>query len=283
MISSLKSVHALDDLLAAAQMARSTYYYHLARLDAPDRHAFLKAVIVTVFFAKKRRYGHRRIWLHLTQHGWQVGKKLVYKLMKQLGLKSKVRIKRKYNSYQGTISHIAANHLNREFDATAPNQKWVSDVSEFRVGNQKVYLSAIYDLFDHAIVSFKTGTSPNTGLTSRSLKDAFEREQPAAGLLVHTDQGFHYQHHSWRELLEEHGAIQSMSRKANCYDNALIENFFGHLKTEMFHGERFNTVNELIEEIEEYIDWYNRDRLQERLKGMTPMQYRNHALQLEAA
>ncbi|MEG0299111.1 MAG: IS3 family transposase, partial [Aurantimicrobium sp.] len=96
-------------------------------------------------------------------------------------------------------------------------------------------------------------------------------------------QGFHYQHHSWRELLEEHGAIQSMSRKANCYDNALIENFFGHLKTEMFHGERFNTVNELIEEIEEYIDWYNRDRLQERLKGMTPMQYRNHALQLEAA
>ena len=283
MISSLKSDHALDDLLAAAQMARSTYYYHLARLDAPDRHAFLKAVIVTVFFAKKRRYGHRRIWLHLTQHGWQVGKKLVYKLMKQLGLKSKVRIKRKYNSYQGGTSHVAGNVLAREFEAQTPNQKWVSDVTEFRVANQKVYLSPIYDLFDHSIVSFTTGISPSTALTSQSLKEALEREQPGAGVLIHTDQGFQYQHVSWRAVLEKHEAVQSMSRKANCYDNAMIENFFGHLKTEMFHGETFNTVNELITSIEEYIDWYNRDRLQERLKGMTPMQYRNHALQLEAA
>jgi transposase InsO family protein len=156
-------------------------------------------------------------------------------------------------------------------------------VTEFRVANQKVYLSPIYDLFDHSIVSFTTGISPSTALTSQSLEEALEREQPGAGVLIHTDQGFQYQHVSWRAVLEKHEAVQSMSRKANCYDNAMIENFFGHLKTEMFHGETFNTVNELITSIEEYIDWYNNERIQERLKGMTPMQYRNHALQLEAA
>lgn len=264
-------------------MARSTYYYHQAQLDAPDRHAVLKTAIAAIFNSSKQRYGHRRIWLSLRQQGWVVSKKLVHKLMNQLGLRSKVRIKRKYNSYQGGVSHVAGNVLDRAFDAETPNQKWVSDVTEFRVGNQKVYLSPIYDLFDHSIVSFQTGTSPSTALTSQSLKTALEREQPDAGVLVHTDQGFQYQHVSWRALLEEHDAVQSMSRKANCYDNALIENFFGHLKTEMFHGERFNTVNELINSIEEYIDWYNNERIQERLKGMTPMQYRNHALQLEAA
>ena len=264
-------------------MARSTYYYHQAKLDVPDRHAELKTVIAEIFQASKSRYGHRRIWLQLRQYGWKVSKKLVHKLMNQLGLRSKVRIKRKYNSYQGATSHVASNVLARAFDAETPNQKWVSDVTEFRVGSQKVYLSPVYDLFDHSIVSFQTSTSPSTALTSQSLQEALEREQPKAGVLVHTDQGFHYQHNSWRALLEKHDAVQSMSRKANCYDNALIENFFGHLKTEMFHGERFNSVNELIDSIEEYIDWYNNERIQERLKGMTPMQYRSHALQLEAA
>jgi len=264
-------------------MARSTYYYHQAQLDAPDRHAELKTAIAAIFNSSKQRYGHRRIWLSLRQDGWQVSKKLVHKLMHQLGLRSKVRVRRKYNSYQGGVSHVASNVLDRAFNAETPNQKWVSDVTEFRVGNQKVYLSPIYDLFDHSIVSFQTSTSPSTNLTSQSLREALESEQPGAGVLVHTDQGFQYQHVSLRALLEEHDAVQSMSRKANCYDNALIENFFGHLKTEMFHGERFNTVNELINSIEEYIDWYNNERIQERLKGMTPMQYRNHALQLRAA
>lgn len=264
-------------------MARSTYYYHQAKLDAPDRHERLKAAITAIFQASKGRYGHRRIWMRLRQDSWHVSKKLVHKLMKELGLKSKVRVRRKYNSYQGGTSHVAGNVLAREFEAQTPNQKWVSDVTEFRVANQKVYLSPIYDLFDHSIVSFTTGISPSTALTSQSLEEALEREQPGAGVLIHTDQGFQYQHVSWRAVLEKHEAVQSMSRKANCYDNAMIENFFGHLKTEMFHGETFNTVNELITSIEEYIDWYNNERIQERLKGMTPMQYRNHALQLEAA
>ena len=145
--------------------------------------------------------------------------------------------------------------------------------------NQKVYLSPIYDLYDHSIVSYRTSRSPNTALTSQSLRAAFEAEQPT-GVLVHTDQGFQYQHWTWRTLIETYEAVQSMSRKGNCYDNAVMESFFGHLKAEMYHGEQFSTVEKMVSEIEDYIWWYNTERVQERLKGMTPIEYRNHALQL---
>lgn len=266
-----------------AGIPKSTYYYHAAKLDAPDKYAALKAEIQRLFTLHRKRLGYRRIWLLLRRAGWQVTKKLVLKLMQQLGLQAKVRVKRKYNSYKGASSHIAENTLAREFVAETPNTKWVSDVTEFRVENQKVYLSPVYDLYDHSVVSYRAGVSPNTALTSQSLQDAFESEQPEKGVLVHTDQGFQYQHASWRDVLADHHAVQSMSRKGNCYDNAVMENFFGHLKSEMYHGEHFNTVDELIDEIGDYIRWYNTERVQERLKGMTPMEYRNHALQLEPA
>ena len=282
-MSSLKSVHALEDLLTVSNIPRSTFYYHAARLDEPEKHEALKARIVEEFTAHHRRYGHRKIRLRLHQSGWPVSRKLVWKLMRQMGLRSKVRRGRKYNSYQGTISHIAANVLARQFQTDQPNTKWVSDVTEFRVGQHKVYLSPVMDLYDHYIVSFATGKSPGTALTAGSLAEAFEREQPAPGLIVHTDQGVQYQHSSWRHILTENGAVQSMSRKGNCYDNAVMENFFGHLKAEMFHGEYFATAEELMEAIEEYIDWFNNERIQERLEGMTPMEYRSHALKLEAA
>lgn len=228
-----------------------------------------------------RRFGHRRIHLALRNNGWTVTKKLVFKLMNQLGLKSKVPIKRKYNSYKGTASRIAENHLNREFAAERPNQKWVSDVTEFRVGTRKVYLSPIYDLFDHSVISYQLSTSPSTALTTQSLQTAFETQRPGTGLLVHTDQGFQYQHSTWRTIIDNHEGRQSMSRKGNCYDNAVMENFFGHLKAEMYHGEYFASVDDFIECIDSYMHWYNTERIQERLKGMTPMEYRNHALQRE--
>lgn len=219
----------------------------------------------------------------LRQGGHTVTKKLVLKLMQQLGLRSKVRVKRRYNSYPGGRSHIAGNLLARDFTATTPNTKWVSDVTEFRVANRKVYLSPVYDLFDHMVVSYRVGTSPNTGLTAGSLQDAFDREQPTEAVLVHTDQGFQYQHASWRGILTGQHATQSMSRKGNCYDNSVMENFFGHLKAEMFHGEQFGSVEELVAEIDDYMRWYNTERVQERLKGMTPIQYRNHALHPDPA
>mgnify|MGYP000314180828 CR=1 FL=1 len=185
----LKSSHDLEDLLQISMVARSTFYYHARKLDTPDKHAELKNVIRKLFEDSQRRYGHRRIWLKLRALGWQVTKKLVHKLMNQLGLRSKARVKRKYNSYRGTRSLIAPNVMARQFEAVGPNLKWVSDVTEFRVSDKKVYLSPVMDLFDHSIVGYKSGTSPNVELTSASLQDAFTIQKPGAGALVHTDQG----------------------------------------------------------------------------------------------
>lgn len=272
----------MTDLLDAAHLAKSTYYYHLAKLGAPDKYARLKAEITRLFDQHKRRFGYRRIHLLLRRSGWVVSKKLIWKLMDQLGLKSKVRVKRKYSSYQGHNSHIADNLLDRAFHAEAPNTKWVSDVTEFRVAGHKVYLSPIYDLCDHSIISYATATSPTTAFTTRSLQTALATHRPTSQLLVHTDQGFHYQHASWRRELEEHQAVQSMSRKGNCFDNAVMENFFGHLKAEMYHGEHFTSVDHFVAELDDYIDWYNTQRIQERLEGMTPMEYRKHTLKSQA-
>jgi len=137
----------------------------------------------------------------------------------------------------------------------------------------------VMDLFDRSIVAHTVATSPSTAFTSASLAQAIKACAPEPGWMIHTDQGFQYQHSSWRTLISQHQGVQSMSRKGNCYDNAVMENFFGHLKTEMYHGEAFDTVAEFNQAIDEYIRWYNTERIQQRLKGLTPMQYRNQTLE----
>lgn len=279
MIVILKSQHRLEDLLDAAGMPRSTFFYHQQRLGSGDKYAELKAEIRTIFERMKRRFGYRRVHAQLRKQGWVVNHKLVYKLMDALGLKSKVRPKKKYNSYKGTVSHIADNVLDRQFTPEKPNMVWVSDVTEFRIGDTKAYLSPIMDLHDRTILSYGLSTSPNTALTSGSLRQAVEQESPEQGLIVHTDQGFQYQHSSWRSLINTVDGVQSMSRKGNCYDNAVMENFFGHLKSEMYHGESFTDLDAFRQAIDDYITWYNNERLQKRLKGLAPMQYRNQTLE----
>ncbi|MGP9034931.1 IS3 family transposase [Glutamicibacter mysorens] len=278
MIVTLKSEHDLADLLAVAGLARSTYYYHLKLMDQTDPYADLKAAITTSFENSKRRYGYRRVHMDLRAQGWAIGMKLVRKLMRILNFQSKARPKRRYNSYQGEQSKIAENLLARHFDVDTPDTVYVSDVTEFRVDQEKLYLSPIMDLFDHSILSYTIASSPTTAFTNQSLAQALGSKDFGKKLLVHTDQGFQYQHWSWKALLQEHGAVQSMSRKGNCFDNSVMENFFGHLKSEMFHGEHFADFEDLKVEIETYIDWYNVSRRQERLKGMTPMEYRCHTL-----
>lgn len=193
-----------------------------------------------------------------------------------------VRVK-KYNSYKGTVSHIATNVLDRCFPPEAHNRVWVSDVTEFRIAGTKVYLSPMMDLYDRSVVSYSVSTSPSMALTSQSLRNAIEQQSPGQGLLVHTDQGIQYQHSSWRDLIKSIGGVQSISRKGNCYDNAVMENFFGHLKTEMHHGETFTSLEAFYQAIDDYIHWYNHERTQQRLKGLTPMQYRNQTLELLTA
>jgi putative transposase len=281
-VIALKAEHRLDLLLQIAGLARSTFFYHQARLARPDRRAELKTAITAVFENSHRRYGHRRVHAVLTQQGWRVAKKTVLKLMRRLGLDCPVRRKKRYNSYRGEAGRTAANLLARDFTATAPNQKWVTDVTEFRVGDRKLYLSLVMDLFDHQIIAYTIGTSPNLALTSNSLREALATLpptlEPGQAPLVHSDQGFQYQHPSWQRLLTGAGATQSMSRKANCYDNAVIENWFGHLKEELFNHTRYITTDALTQALHSYIGWYNNHRISTRLEGLSPVQYRAQAL-----
>lgn len=274
----LKADHRLDDLLAAAGLARSTFFYHQAALSRPDPQAELKTAIVEAFAAGRGRYGHRRVHALLVRRGWRVAKKTVLKLMRQLRLRCHVRRRRRFQAWQGHSGTIADNVLSRDFTATAPNQKWVSDVTEFRVGDAKAYLSPVMDLFDHQIIAYSLGPSPNLALATTSLDKALAFQHIEPGLIVHTDQGFQYQHRAWTNRLALVGAVQSMSRRGNCYDNATMENFFGHLKAEAFHHEHPTTIADLHVMVEDYIHWWNTERIHTRLEGLSPVQYRAQTL-----
>lgn len=276
-VLSLKAEHSLEHLLAAAGLARSTFFYHQARLERPDPHAELKEAI-TGTFEENRRRGHRVVHRELRKAGWLVAKKTVLKLMRELDLVCLIRRRRRYVSYQGMVGKVADNVLNREFTATAPNQKWVTDVTEFRVCDRKVYLSPIMDLFDRQIISYAVSTSPNLELTNSSLRDALATLGGGQAPLVHSDQGFQYQHRSWRGLLTKAGARQSMSRKANCYDNAVIESFFGHLKEEMFHHTRYLSIEAFTTALDDYITWFNTSRSHTHCEGLSPARYRTQTL-----
>jgi putative transposase len=276
-VTACKADHRLGVLLAVAGLPRSTFFYHQARRHRPDRHAALAERIEAAFTRHRGRYGHRQIHNALVKDGCRVAKKTVLQLMRRDGLLCHVRRRRRYSSFQGDIGAAASNVLDRDFTAAAPNLKWVTDVTEFRVGDGKLYLSPVMDLFDRQIIAYRWGTSPTLELTNGSLRDAF-RFAPDATPMVHSDQGWHYRHQSWRAMLTAAGATQSMSRKGNCYDNAVMENFFGQLKTEMLHHDRFATIDDLATAIDEYVIWYNTVRTSTRLEGMSPVEYRTHAL-----
>ena len=274
----LKATHPLPLLLAAAGLPRSTFFHRQTALKAPDRHAELRARIHEVFTEAKGRYGHRRIHAVLVRQGRQVARKTVLKLMREENLACKVRSRRRYSSYKGQVGKIAENKLKREFDAAAPNLKWVTDVTEFKVADRKVYLSPVMDLFDRSVVSFSVSESPTVAFTNESLIGAIGTLAPGEAPMVHSDQGFQYQHASWQKLLSDAGMTQSMSRKGNCLDNAVMENFFGHLKEEMFHHHDFASTDGLIAELGDYIRWYNDDRISLTLECLSPMEYRAQAL-----
>lgn len=277
-VVALKAQYRLPVLLEIAQLARSTFFYHQARLSRPDVHATLKVAIQRIFTQAQGRYGHRRIHARLRTEEWRITKKTVWKLMRQLGLICQVRRRRRYHAFKGEVGTMAPNLLGRDFCATAPNQKWVTDVTEFRVGDQKVYLAPVMDLFDRQVIAYTVGVSPTLALTNHALRDALATLPEGQTPLVHSDQGFQYQHASWHTLLARAGATPSMSRKGNCLDNAVMENFFGHLKEELFHHVRFLSTGALATALHEYIHWYNNERISTKLKGLSPVQYRAQTL-----
>ena len=197
--------------------------------------------------------------------------------MKKLGLICRVRMK-KYRSYKGEVGKIADNELKREFHAEKPNQKWVTDVTQFRLFGQKLYLSPILDLYSGDIVSYTISDSPNLEMVTSMLEQAFRELPDNTGLILHSDQGWHYQHKQYRQMLAEKGIRQSMSRKGNCYDNSVMENFFGHLKSELLYLQEFDSLEHFKAELIDYIDYYNNRRIKARLKGLPPALHRQQAL-----
>ena len=197
--------------------------------------------------------------------------------MKELGLKCIVRMK-KYKSYKGTVGEIAPNILDRQFTAEAPNEKWVTDITEFKLFGEKLYLSPVLDLFNGEIITYTIGSRPTFSLVSDMLDKALERLPEDHQLLMHSDQGWHYQMKQYRHTLQSRGIVQSMSRKGNCYDNSVMENFFGIMKSEFLYLKEFESVEQFKLELEKYINYYNTKRMKAKFK-LSPVQYRTQFTQ----
>ena len=180
----------------------------------------------------------------------------------------------KYRSYKGEVGRIAPNILERDFKASSPNQKWVTDVTQINIKQTKLYLSPLLDLFNGEVISYNISTTPNLEQIHDMLDKAFAKVSHLKGLIIHTDQGWQYQHYGYCRKLQSHDIIQSMSRKGNCLDNAVAENFFGIMKSELLYAENFDSPEEFIKALEEYIDYYNNKRIKIKLNGMSPVQYR---------
>lgn len=266
----------MPDLLRLIGLARSTFYYQVQCQQKPDKYVELKEKIQQVYHDEKGRYGYRRVALVVRKDGMLVNKKVVERLMAALGLKSLVRPK-KYQSYRGTVGKIAPNRLERNFVAQRPNQKWVSDVTEFKVAQQKLYLSPVMDLYNGEIIAYETATRPQYNLVGNMLDKALSTLGENPKLVLHTDQGWQYQQAQYRHKLRSHGVKQSMSRKGNCLDNAAMESFFGTLKSEFFYLKRFESIDELKAGLDEYIRYYNHDRIKLKLNGLSPVEYRTRA------
>lgn len=258
-------------------MARSTFYYYLKKIQqSNDKNSSVKSSIVAIYHQHKGRYGYRRITDALKNIGLQINHKRVARLMKECGLKSLVRIK-KYKSYKGQQGTIARNLMKRKFKAQSPNQKWVTDVTEFNVAGKKLYLSPIMDLFNGEIVSYNISEQPTFHQTMDMLEKALNKLPPNSRPILHSDQGWQYQMKAYQHKLLQRRIRQSMSRKGNCLDNAAMESFFAILKSEMFYLKKFTSIEILKKDIDNYIFYYNNDRIKQKLNGLSPVQYRTQA------
>lgn len=261
------------------KMARSSYYYHLKTKSVLSKHDGASAQIKDIYHLHKGRYGYRRITLQMKHQGVMINHKTVFKLMGTLGLRSLIR-RKKYRSYKGETGSIAPNLLQRNFASNQPGLKWATDVTEFKVRDKKLYLSPIIELFNGEIISYSLSESPNFKQVTDMLRGAFKKIGMNTGLILHSDQGWQYQMKMYQSMLKEKGIRQSMSRKGNCLDNAVIENFFGMIKSELFYLNKYNSIEDLKKDIKDYIIYYNNDRIKLNLKGMSPVKYRAHQLNI---
>ncbi len=273
-------------MLQVIGIPESSYHYHVKKSKLKNPHEELEAMIQSIFEEHKGNYGYRRIRLALKNQGILVNHKKVQRIMRKLGLKGDkfIRKSRRFSSYKGTIGTVAKNRIHRRFKTPIPYQKLTTDITEFKcVDGGKLYLSPIMYMYNGEILSYGISRHPTLDFVMKPLKEALQVVKEARyRTTIHSDQGWHYQHTKWVQILKEHKVFQSMSRKGNCLDNSPMENFFGLLKQEMYYGEPLLTYEELKREIESYIYYYNNQRIKQKLAGMSPVQYRLQTNQLAA-
>ena len=264
--------YRLSDLFKYFNLASSSYHYHLNRID---KDKDLKDKILKIFETNKSRYGYRRIDISLRNDGFIVNHKKILRLMQELNIKAKSKKQRKYNSYKGEVGKIADNIIHRDFKTNKPYNKLFTDVTEFKIGEDKIYLSPIIDSYNFEILSYNISTSPNLIQTFDMLDKLYKilPDNLDYKTYLHSDQGWQYQHKGYQKSLKEHNIIQSMSRKGNCLDNCIVEGFFGKLKNEFYYGEEFKSVKDFIIKLNEYIEYYNYKRIKTALRT-SPVDYR---------
>ena len=257
-------------------LPRSSFYYSETH-PKQDKHKEERELVQQIYHANKGRYGYRRITLEFRNRGFSTNHKVIQKLMHEEHIVCKVR-QHKYNSYKGQIGKVAPNLLQRDFSTTKSNEKWVTDVTQFNLFGTKLYLSPILDLHDQSLISWNLSESPNYAQTVDMLEKAFAQIPDGTNLILHSDQGWQYQMYDYQRRLKEKGIRQSMSRKGNCLDNSVMENFFGLLKSELLYLKEFESVEHFKKELIEYLSWYNEKRIKVKLKGLTPLQFRYQSL-----
>ena len=266
-----KDKYSISKMCRFFKVSRSGYYEYVKRMDMPAWDLSLAEKIQECQNECGKTYGYRRVHIWLERNGIYRNPKTVLRVMRKYGLLSVIR-RKKYRNY-GDYLHKYPNLLNRDFSAERPNQKWVTDISYIHTKQGVLYLSVIRDLYDNSIVAYKTGTEQNINLVLSTIKEAKKKEEVTAELQLHSDQGFQYTSHPYFKLTKEYNITPSMSRRGNPYDNALAENFFSILKTECIYRVKLQTYEEATLLIDEYIHFYNHQRIQLKTK-LTPLEKR---------
>ena len=266
-----KEKYSISEMCKFFDVSRSGYYGYVSRMDIPSKDLPLAEKIKECQDKCGKTYGYRRIHIWLEKQGIHHNPKTILRVMQKYNLLSAIR-RKKYRNY-GEYLHRYPNLLNRDFKAEKPNQKWVTDISYIKTSQGTLYLSIIRDLFDNSIVSYKTGTEQNINLVLQTIREAKKKEKVTAELQLHSDQGFQYTSQAYYHLTKSYNITPSMSRKGNPYDNALAENFFSILKTECIHRTKLKTHDEARLIIDEYIHFYNNERIQLKTK-LTPQEMR---------
>ena len=267
-----KEKYSISEMCRFFDVSRSGYYGYLSRMDTPAKDLPLANLIRECQEKSKQTYGYRRVHIWLERQGVYYNPKTILRVMNKYNLLSQVRRYRVYRRF-GEHLHKYPNLLNREFTATKPNEKWVTDISYIHTKQGVLYLSMIRDLYDNSIVAYKTGTEQTINLVTETIKLAKRKEKVTTELQLHSDQGFQYTSLAYHNLTKEYSISLSMSRRGNPYDNAMAENFFGILKSECINRRKIFTYDEARLIISEYIDFYNNERIQLKTK-LTPLEKR---------